>query len=165
MRPLDIVVLLKIIAYGDTPWLQQPMAVELGISQSELSKSMARSKYAGLLDESGKKVRCLALTEFLEHGIAYAFPQQPGPMVRGVPTSHSASPLLEQIKSDEDYVWPSAKGKIKGQAITPLYKSVPNAVLSDAKLYEMLALVDAIRVGSIREKKLAVSELKKRLLT
>jgi hypothetical protein len=164
MRPLDIVVLLKIVAYGETPWLQQPMAVELIISQSELSKSMARSKYAGLLDEPGKNVRCLALMEFLEHGVAYAFPQQPGSMVRGIPTSQSASPLRDQIKSDESYVWPSAKGKIKGQAITPLYKSVPNAVLSDAKLYEMLALVDAIRVGSMREKKLAVSELKTRLL-
>lgn len=76
MRPLDIVVLPKIIAYGDTPWMQQLMAVELGVSQSELSKSMARSKYARLLDESGKKVRCLALMEFLEHGIAYIFPQQ-----------------------------------------------------------------------------------------
>ena len=125
---------------------------------------MARSKYAGLLDEPGKEVRCLALMEFLEHGVAYAFPQQPGSMVRGIPTSHSASPLKDQIKSEENYVWPSAKGKIKGQAITPLYKSVPNAVLSDAKLYEMLALVDAIRVGSMREKKLAVSELKTRLL-
>ena len=163
MRPLDIVVLLKIIAYADTHWLQQPMAVALGISQSELSKSMARSNYARLLDESGKNVRCLALMEFLEHGVAYAFPQQPGPMVRGIPTSHSASPLRDQIKSDESYVWPSATGKIKGQAITPLYKSVPNAVVSDAKLYEMLALVDAIRVGSMREKNLAVLELKIRL--
>ena len=61
-------------------------------------------------------------------------------------------------------MWPSAKGKQKGQAIQPLYRSVPEAALNDAKLHEMLALVDAIRVGSARERKLAVVELKKRIL-
>jgi len=52
MRPHDIVVLLKIISYGSEPWLQKPMATELVISQSELSKSIARSKNANLLDNS-----------------------------------------------------------------------------------------------------------------
>jgi hypothetical protein len=85
-------------------------------------------------------------------------------MVRGIATSHSASPLKEHIQSDENYVWPSAKGVMRGQAINPLYKTLPEAALNDAKLYEMLALVDAIRVGSAREKKLAISELKKRIL-
>lgn len=164
MRPHDITVLLKIISYGTEPWLQKPMATELVISQSELSKSIVRSKNAGLLDESGRKVRRLALMDFLENGIAYVFPQHPGSMVRGIATSHSASPLKEQIQSDENYVWPSAKGKMKGQAIMPLYKTLPEAALKDAKLYEMLALVDAIRVGSARERKLAISELKKRVL-
>ena len=46
----------------------------------------------------------------------------------------------------------------------PLYKSVPEAALNDPLLHEMLALVDAIRVGSAREKKIAVEELKKRIL-
>jgi len=164
MRPHDIVVLLKVISYGDEPWLQEPMAKDLAISQSELSKSIARSKNAGLLDETGRKVRRLSLMEFLESGIAYVFPQRPGAIVRGIATSHSASPLKEQIKSDENFVWPSARGKMKGQAITPLYKSAPDAALKDSILHEMLALVDAIRVGNAREKKLAVAELRKRIL-
>ena len=164
MRPHDIVVLLKIISYGDEPWLQKPMADDLVISQSELSKSIARSKNAGLLDDTGRKVRRLALMDFLQSGITYVFPQHPGPLVRGVSTSHSASPLKEKIQSDESFVWPSARGKVKGQAIVPLYKSVPEAALNDPKLHELLALVDAIRVGSARELKIAVSELKKRIL-
>jgi hypothetical protein len=40
---------------------------------------------------------------------------------------------------------------------------VPDAARSDPKLYELLALVDAIRVGRARERKLAESELEKRL--
>ena len=72
--------------------------------------------------------------------------------------------MNKQIQSDENFVWPHAKGNIKGQAITPLYKSVPEAALNDPLLHEMLALVDAIRVGSAREKKIAVEELKMRIL-
>jgi len=140
------------------------MATELVISQSELSKSIARSKNASLLDNSGRKVRRLALMDFLESGIAYVFPQHPGSIVRGIATSHSAAPLNKQIQSDENYVWPSAKGDMKGQAIIPLYKTLPEAALNDAKLYEMLSLIDAIRIGSARERKLAISELKKRIL-
>ena len=92
MRPLDVAVLLKIITYGGSDWKQQQLSLDLHLSQSEISKSVARSKYAGLLDEAGKHVRRLAFMDFLEKGIAYVFPQRPGAIVRGVPTSHSASP-------------------------------------------------------------------------
>lgn len=164
MRPQDIVVLLKIASHQGEPWLQIPVAQQLGLSQSEMSKSLNRSKYAGLIDESGRKVRRLALVDFIQFGLPYAFPQRPGSIVRGVPTAHSAPPLKDQIQSDEDYVWPYAKGKARGQSITPLYRSVPEAVNNDPALHELLALVDAIRLGNAREKKIAISEMKKRIL-
>ncbi len=164
MNPQDIVVLLKIISLGDEYWLQKPLADALGMSQSEVSKSVSRSVYAGLLDPGGKKVRRLALFDFLQYGLAYAFPVQPGPVLKGVPTSHSAPPLNQIIQSTEHYVWPSGKGIIRGQSITPLYPSVPEAVQKDEKLHELLALADAFRVGRTREKALAIEDLKKRLL-
>lgn len=164
MNPQDIVVLLKIIACADEPWIQISMAQKLGLAQSEMSRSIARSKYAGLLDDSGRNVRRLALMDFIQFGLAYAFPQRPGSIVRGLPTSHSAQPLKDQIKSKEDFVWPYSKGTHRGQSITPLYKTVPEAAINDPVLYEYLALVDAIRVGNTREKIIAISELKKRLL-
>lgn len=46
-----------------------------------------------------------------------------------------------------------------GQSIQPLYKSVAMAAAIDPKLYEFLALVDAIRVGGAREANLAVKLL------
>ncbi len=164
MSPLDVVVLLKIISLGDQSCNQKPLAEALFMSQSEISKSFARSRYAGLLDPSGKKVRKLAFMEFLQYGIAYAFPQQPGAVVRGIPTAHSASPLNEVIQSTEPYVWPSGKGTLRGQSIIPLYPSVVDAVQNDPKLYELLALVDALRVGRAREKEIAIVELQKRIL-
>jgi len=161
MSPLDIVILLKIVAYGDQPWFQKPLSEALGISQSEVSKSLNRSKYAGLLDYKGKIVMKLALMEFLQFGLRYVFPQKPGPVVRGIPTSHSASPLKEHIQSTENYVWPYGKGTIRGHSIIPLYPSVPEAALKDKQLYELLSLVDALRVGRARERELAQIELKK----
>jgi len=101
--------------------------------------------------------------EFLLYGIKYVFPQKPGPVVRGIPTSHSASPLKEKIQSSEDYVWPYAQGNIRGHSIIPLFVSAPGAALKDSDLHELLALVDALRVGRAREKEMAVTELKKRL--
>jgi hypothetical protein len=164
MSPLDIIVLLKIISLGDKPWTQLTLAEELFMSQSEISKSIARSRYASLIDPSGKKVRKLSLYEFLKFGISYAFPQQPGAVVRGIPTAHSALPLNQIIQSNEQYVWASGKGNVRGQKIVPLYPSVIYAVQLDSRLHELLALVDALRVGKAREKEIASIELKKRIL-
>ena len=51
-----------------------------------------------------------------------------------------------------------------GQSIKPLFKSVPEAVQKDERLYEYLALVDAIRLGNQREVGLAGDLLSERLL-
>lgn len=103
--------------------------------------------------------------DFLQYGIGYAFPAKPGPLVRGVPTAHSGPPLNTLIESGgEEYVWPSATGQLRGHAISPLYANVVKAIKNDRELHELLSLVDAIRVGRVREKTLAVEELKKRLL-
>ena len=164
LKPQDVLILLKIIALGDQSWFHHTIAEQLKISQSEVTQSLNRSKYAGLIDPARKKVNRIAFNEFLIHGIAYSFPQQPGPIVRGVLTAHSAEPLNKIIQSSENYVWPYAKGLERGQAIIPLYSTVVEASLVDKNLYEMLALVDAIRVGKVREKEIAKKELEKRIL-
>jgi len=162
MKPQDVVILLKIIAIGSDHWQQKPLADSLKMSQSEISQSASRMQYAGLL--LGKKVMRLAFFDFLKYGLSYVFPQKPGPVVRGIPTAHSAPPLSNKILSDEQYVWPFASGKVRGHSIAPLYSSVPDAALNDNALYELLALVDAVRVGRTREKELALKELEKRIL-
>lgn len=164
MRPHDIVILLKIAAKGSQNWLMKDLAIELGISASEVSESINRSVQAGLLAKDKKRLMRSALLEFLQYGLTYVFPQQPGALARGIPTAHSAPPLNKFIESNELYVWPSAKGNARGQAIEPLYSSVVTAIEKDKLLYELLALVDALRVGRVREKQLAMEELTKRLL-
>lgn len=181
MRPQDVPILLTISAFYNkfrvdlgklgmgqiTPKhgpLKKDIAAQLNISPSEVTESLARSAFAGLYDPARKKVMSRAFFEFLQYGLKYVFPQQPGALVRGIPTAHSAKPLADLIQSSEPYVWPSADGTVRGQAIEPLYPTIVQAVKNDPLLYEMLALVDAIRVGKAREVSLAVDELSKRLL-
>lgn len=163
LKPQDVLLLLKIVSDNSHSWNQKPTAEALGLSQSEVSEAVGRCKYAGLLAPNGKTVMRMALLEFLQFGIRYVFPIKPGAVVRGVPTSHSANPLKEDIQSSEAYVWPYGKGTVRGHSILPLYPSVPEAALKDEKLHELLALVDALRVGRAREKELAIAALKKRL--
>ena len=163
MKPQDVVVLLKVIALNNDNWQQIPLAHSLKMSQSEVSQSVARSKYAGLLDDKGKKVMRQALYDFLQYGLAVVFPAKPGAVVRGIPTAHSTAPLNKEISSGEDYVWPFAKGNVRGHGITPLYATVPQAALDDEQLHVLLALADALRVGKAREKKIALQELNSRI--
>ncbi len=164
LKSQDIVILLKIIAMGKKDWFHHTLAQELGMSQSEVTQSLNRSKYAGLIDNERKKVNRIAFCEFILHGLSYAFPQQPGALVRGVLTAHAAEPLSKLIHSSEKYVWPYAKGTDRGQAIEPMYNTAVEASLKDHDLYELLTLVDALRVGKVREKELAKKELEKRIL-
>lgn len=164
MRPQDVVVLLKLILEEGKPWTQISIAKALMMSQSEVSESLARSGYARLLYEKGRKVARQPFVDLLQYAIALIFPQQPGNVVRGIPTGHSAAPLNSLIQSDEQYVWPYAKGHVRGQAIQPLYSSILPVIEQDRELYELLALVDAFRVGKAREKNLALDLLKKKIL-
>ncbi len=160
MRPQDVVILLNIIAQNSEFWNHLTLSYELHISQSEVSESLHRSAFAGLINNEKKSVHRLSLLEFLIHGLKYVFPVKPGPVVRGVPTAHSVGSLAEIIKYASDvYVWPDEAGTVRGQAIEPLYSSVPKAVKQNIRLHELLALVDAIRVGRAREQNIAAEEL------
>ncbi len=164
IKPQDVLVLLK-MAQSDLDWRLVDLAQEVGLSVSEVSMALERARRCHLLDHSKKRVFRSALLEFLLHAVKYVYPAEPGPVCRGIPTSHSAPPIKGRIVSSENdqYVWPDADGEVRGQAIEPLYPSVPQAARRDAKLHELLALVDALRVGRARERAIAIDELKERL--
>ncbi|MBX0333020.1 hypothetical protein K3G39_07200 [Pontibacter sp. HSC-14F20] len=164
MRPRDIAILLAIMMKSDAPWMMKDLAHELGISTSEVSESLHKSYVAGLINKPKRKVMLHELLEFIVYGVCYVFPQEPGAMVRGVPTAISAPPLNKLIMGSEKLVWPYAKGTERGQAIEPLYPSVVEACIDNPELQELLALVDALRVGRVRERELAKVELRKRIL-
>jgi hypothetical protein len=164
MRPQDIVVLLKIIALKHDDWKNSDLAYSLQISASEITEVLNRCRIGGLVDSKKRKVHINSFKEFLIYGLKYVFPVEPGAIVRGIPTAHSAYTINEQIASGNDiYVWPFAKGNQRGQAIEPLYKTLPAVVKDDNLFYELLVITDTIRIGRAREIKIAIEELEKRL--
>lgn len=165
LKQQDILVLLKIVTYKDAPFAMKDVAAALKISPSQVTESLERCRCCGLIDSTKQKVQKLALLELLVHGIKYVFPITPGGRVRGIPTAHYVSPMKEQIvASDNDMlVWPYPRGNHKGFSITPLYRTVPDIVQNDEELYQLLAIVDCLRIGRRREVELAKDELEKRL--
>ena len=100
------------------------------------------------------------LAEFALHGAKYAFPGVRLPLAVGVPTSHSAPAFAGMFApGSTDFVWPHPNGAVRGVGVEPLHPSVPFAANQDAKLYEMLALFDALRVGKARERGMALERL------
>lgn len=164
MRPQDIVILLKIIVLGKKDWLNKDLAHTLFISGSEVGESLSRSELAGLIDFNKKRVNRQGLFEFLEHGLHYVFPQRPGAMMTGIPTAHGHPFMKQFIDANLLYVWPDFKGESRGLSIEPLYPNQVQAIQEDAVLYKILALLDVIRVGRVREISIAVNELEKIIL-
>lgn len=143
------------------------LAVLTGVGKTEVNASINRSLLVGLAKRSRKNqvlsVNTKSLFEFIVYGLKYVFPAQPAELVRGMPTAHAAPVLSKQLKSGSNsvLVWPDASASVMGQSVKPLYQSVPMAAAGDAKLYEYLALVDAIRLGGARESNLAAELLEK----
>jgi hypothetical protein len=82
-----------------------------------------------------------------------------------MPTGFAAPMLQGTILSGSDdiHVWPYARGQMRGLAVEPLFKSVPDAAFKDEHLYEYLALIDALRLGRQREANIAADKLKQKI--
>jgi DNA-binding transcriptional ArsR family regulator len=190
MRPQDVLILMGIISfqYPQGIWAKsenennpeinskkkmglpiffknnKELAQALKLSDSEVSESLYRSEYAGLIESvKSKKINKRAFLDFVIYGLKYVFPVHPGAVGRGIATAHSAQPLKEKIVSDENYIWEHPDGTVRGQIIKPLFNSVPFVVENSQNLYELMSLVDAIRTGSPRIVSLAIEMLEKRI--
>lgn len=162
LKSQDVLLLLKILAVGDRSWRIVDLAQELEISPSEITMGLERLKLSGLLGADKRKPFRSAVLEFLIYGLKYVFPAHLGTISRGIPTAHSYS-QNKNFVSDMNFVWPTEKGNIKGISISPIYESAPMAALKDEKLHRLLALVDDLRIGRVREQKNAKHELEKEL--
>jgi hypothetical protein len=162
LKPVDLVVALRLAEAPEAKYEQ--LRADLGISTSWAHAAVGRLQAAGLLRPDSRTVNGLALREFLEHGLRYAFPAHLGPEARGIPTAHSGPPLAARVVAEDSVVWPSASGSAVGHEIAPLYDRAPELPQRCPSLYENLTLVDALRVGRARERKLAAEELERRLV-
>ena len=157
---------------------REPLPSAAGASGPEALNDLAAQEPMGIYRITRKRVRRAALpdgtaaadnpvrphahnlAEFALHGAKYAFPAVKLPLVVGVPTSHSAPAFAGVFApGSTDFVWPHPNGTVRGVGIEPLHPAVPFAAMQDARLYELLALFDALRVGKARERGMALERL------
>jgi hypothetical protein len=170
LKPQDMLIALKLVSLGKQSWSYVKLANDLSMSASEINAGVKRGLGANLLMPGLRKGEnpqpaLKAMEEFLIHGIKYAFVPDLGELTRGVPTGYAAAPLKGAFVEGNEPppVWPYAEGKVRGYSFSPLYRSIPQAAMADFRLYESLALVDAVRGGKARERELAIRELQERL--
>jgi hypothetical protein len=170
LKPQDIVVALKLCVIGERVWTYGKLADDIVLSASEINAAVKRLLVSNLLrgpvgDEAQPRPNRDAIREFLRHGLRFVFPVVPGAIVRGMPTSYAAAPLVQEIHQGDDPipVWPWAHGQARGAAFKPLYRTVPEAASKDAALYRALVVADGLRDNSIRVRELSGRHLERSL--
>lgn len=169
LKPHDVLCVLKISCLAGREWTLRDLGKMVGLSGSEAYNASKRLKASGLIIEAENQVKIVGrrLVDFIVYGISTVYYPERGQITRGMVTGASASPLVGQLQAfdgDIPLVWPTANGKVRGETLLPIYKTAPAAAAADVKLYELLVLVDAMRTGRAKEKKLAAELLEERLV-
>lgn len=145
------------------------LELQTGISKTQINLSLKHCMDIGLAKIDRKqgvpRANTTALFEFIVYGLKYVFPVRVGELTRGIATSFAAPVLPRSIISAGDHVpvWPYARGNTMGMRVEPLFKTAADAARRDPEMYALLALVDAIRMGQPRERKIAANLLHEHL--
>lgn len=161
---IDILVAMKLAAHEGEPTTVRQLEDELGLSKSAAANSLQRLRELDLLKDDatgGRRVNKLLLRDCLEHAVRWIAPAHVGEFELGLPTAHAAEAFRQKVTGDDDpVVIPLPHGPLRGRAVTPLHPLAPAAAARDPKLYRLLAVVDALRIGRARDRQLAVAELR-----
>ena len=161
LRPSDIVVACQLTQTPSPPYTVLAAATLLSVG--ECHAAIRRLVAARLMNPSQRRVVPELLSRFLVVGVPHAFPALIGPSAVGVATAFSAAAFRASVAPPEAYVWPDGNGHAEGLALTPLFAAAVRLPLRNVALYEVLALIDALRVGDTRERQLAEAFLRERL--
>lgn len=166
LQPVDVLVVLKLAALGDAEASVRELDEQLGVPKSTISLSLRRLREHHLLREVGgrRRLQRIALRDLVETGIRWIAPAEIGDYELGLPTSHAAEPLASHLRGDPDpLVIPLPHGPARGRAVTPIHALAPRAAANDEKLYRLLVIADAFRIGRPRDREVAKMELRRYL--
>ena len=164
LKPQDVFVACQIALTGDKPFTHAKLAEDLHLSTSTVFDALGRLKKAKLTVAAAyqpARVIPEKLLGFLVHGVPTIYFPKKIEVVRGIPTSVFSPLFRERFASARDIalVWPYSKGKEQGEGLLPLYPTVPIACSQNQELYQLMAAIDVLRVGKVREREAATSYL------
>jgi hypothetical protein len=173
LKAQDVLVMCQLFAWGNKPWTYASLAEAVDLSVSEAHDAVKRCRAAQLLVtvRDGEIVSKKHFCDLLVFAAPRIFFAVRGNIALGWPTAYYLPALKGEFEGlrPEDHkaalpiVWPDIEGTVRGESLLPIYPSVPLAVRKDAALYEVLALVDVIRLGDARCRRKAVELLEKKI--
>lgn len=158
MKGQDVLVLLKLVSLGpQAAPFHKDLADPLGLSRAEISNSLQRSHYAGLLQADMLSIRYKELGMFLKNGLRWVFPVKPGGPANGLATAWTHVKVVSNMEPMHAVVWPMEGGSHTGNGIKPLYPTLPLAANVDPKLHQLLSLVEYLRLSDLKSESYKVA--------
>jgi len=161
LRPSDLVVACQLALTPAAQFLQ--LAESIGLSAGECYNAVRRLRLARLILAEQRRPSSEILHQFLVQGAPFAFPPVLGTLTVGVSTAHSSPVFRTIVEATENLVWPHADGTARGPSLVPLFPGAPVLPARNQPLYELLTIVDALRVGTTRVRRIAAELLAERL--
>lgn len=173
LKSQDVLVACKLWALGGKDWTYGSLAESLGMSVSEVHDAVKRCRAAQLVTSAGDAAAISKkhFFDLLSVAVPRIFFAARGGIESGWPTSvhapslHDAFDGLKPVPLRDIFpvVWSDPAGSTRGETLAPIYGTAPEAARRDEKLYELLALVDVVRLGDVKYKKKAVDLLEKKI--
>ncbi len=157
----DIYVLAGVLSERDPATLRE-LAATLAVDHTLVHRALKRAESAGLYRTAGKQVNLASFEELIIHAARFIVPARLGELTRGVPAAWAAEPistLIRQSSSEPPPVWPDARGEVRGQALQPLHPAAIQACRENPELRRLLAIIDSVRAGDARVRKIAANAL------
>ena len=109
----------------------------------------------------------IGCTELFEHALRFIAPVLRDGETRGLATAWAVPPLSQHLAAVDELppVWPDPLGEQRGLGVQPLHPAVVSLARADPEMYELLALIDALRIGDARTRGLAAELLGERIRT
>jgi hypothetical protein len=142
------------------------LANELCLPPATVQRALERLAAVRVFDAIRRRVNVGASEDLFIHALRFIVPSVVGGETRGLPTAWAAAPLSGHLAGNDDLppVWPDPQGDVRGLELQPLHPRMVSLARADAQTYELLALVDGLRVGDARVRKLAAGMLSEWIL-
>lgn len=153
----DVVVLLKLHLRGAAGWTVRSLAYELGYDRAGVARSINRLVESGLHEAGRSRPPVPQSAEFLTHAVKYVFPGRLAGPARGIAAAWGVEPLSSAVVVSEPAppVWPHPRGDLRGLGLAPVHPLAVDASEKDPELRSLLSLVDALRIGDARVRRVA----------
>jgi hypothetical protein len=136
---------------------------QLHVDHTLVHRGLERSDAVGLYLPGARAVNAGELEQLLVHAARFIAPVRLGGLVAGVPAAWAAEPIASLVRESGDDpppVWPSATGRVRGQAFEPPNPAAVAAATASPRLAELLAEIDTLRTRDPRLRGVAESALK-----